>query len=174
MLAETKDQFSLHPRNAEQMGARRKAISCQFSRTLLALTLGTLPLGVARANPPVDGSGTASAEAVRRFMKEIDQPNPIDRARIKHRLQAQQLRRESRAKGVAAPAFGDGVEPYGLSGADRVLIILVEFAGTNTFTWTPGSSTWDPLGRCDDSEFDGSNLANAAASQFFAQKHGIT
>ena len=174
MLAETKDQFSLHPRNAEQMGARRKAISCQFSRTLLALTLGMLPLGVARANPPVDGSGTASAEAVRRFMKEIDQPNPIDRARIKHRLQAQQLRRESRAKGVAAPAFGDGVEPYGLSGADRVLIILVEFAGTNTFTWTPGSSTWDPLGRCDDSEFDGSNLANAAASQFFAQKHGIT
>jgi M6 family metalloprotease-like protein len=174
MLAETKDRFSLHQRNANQMGACRKPISCQLSRTLLVLTLGLLPPGVARANPPFDGSGPASPEAVRQFMQQIDQPNPIDRARIERRLHAQQARRELRARGATASAYGDGVEPYGLSGADRVLIILVEFAGTNTFTWTPGSSTWDPLGRCDNSEFDGSNLANAAASQFFAQKHGIT
>jgi hypothetical protein len=57
------------------------------------------------------------------------------------------------------------------SGTDRVLIILVEFAGTNQFTWTPGSSTWDPLGRCDNSEFDGTHTENAAASQFFAGKY---
>lgn len=107
-------------------------------------------------------------------MKEIDSPNPIDRARILRRLQAQQTRRVLRADTAARPAFGDGPELLGLGGADRVLVLLVEFAGTNTFTWTPGSSTWDPLGRCDNSEFDGSNLANAAASQFFANKYGIT
>lgn len=107
-------------------------------------------------------------------MKEIDQPNPLERARIKQRLQAQQARRQSRAKAGTGRVYGEGTELFGKSGTDRILVILVEFAGTNTFTWTPGSSTWDPLGRCDDSEFDGSNLANAAASQFLAQKYGIS
>ncbi len=174
MLSETKNSFFFHLHNAQYMWACGKGIPGRFFRLLLLLTLGLLPPGVARANPPVDGSGSASAEAVRRFMKEIDQPNPIDRARIKQRLQVQQARRELRAKGVGAAAYGDGIEPMGKSGTERVLVILVEFAGTNTFTWTPGSSTWDPLGRSDNSEFDGSNIANAAASRFFAQKYGIT
>jgi immune inhibitor A len=152
-------------------GALRRGCWCS-TLLFLANSRGRPP--VSWSSPPVDGAGPAPAEAVRRFMKEIDQPNPIERARIKQRLQAQQARRQSRAKGVEGPAYGEGVELFGKSGTDRVLVILVEFAGTNTFTWTPGSSTWDPLGQCDNSEFDGSNLANAAASQFFAQKHGIT
>ena len=53
-------------------------------------------------NPPVDGSGSASPEAVRRFMKETDEPNPLERARIKQRLQIQQARRAARAKGAEA------------------------------------------------------------------------
>ena len=129
---------------------------------------------VSQANPPLDGSGSAPTDALRRFAKEIDSPNPLERARIKQRLQAQRARRELRSRSVEGPVYGEGPELLGKSGTDRVLVILVEFAGTNTFTWTPGSSTWDPLGRCDNSEFDGSNLANAAASQFFAQKYGIT
>jgi hypothetical protein len=36
-----------------------------------------------------------------------------------------------------------------LSGTDRVLVILVEFAGTDVFTWTAGVSTWDPRGIAD-------------------------
>ena len=145
-------------------------ISC----ALLFLANSLVLPAVSWANPPVDGLGSAPAGAERRFMKEIDQPNPLERARIKQRLQAQQARRQSRAKAVEGPVLGEGPELFGKSGTDRVLVILVEFEGTNTFTWTPGSSTWDPLGRCDNSDFDGSNVANAAASQFFAQKHGIT
>ena len=101
-------------------------------------------------------------------MKEIDLPNAKDVARIKQRLEWQ---RQQRLGGKDLSA-----EPKGLKkiGQDRVLVLLVEFAGTNTFTWTPGSSTWDPLGRCDNSEFDGVNIANSAASTFFAQKYGIT
>lgn len=141
--------------------------------------LGLIAIGLARpsnlaANPPVDGSGSGTPDSVRRFMKGIDAPNPIERARIRQRLEAQGAQRALRAKDAAGPAYGDGPKLYGKSGTDPVLVILVEFDGTNNFTWTPGASTWDPLGRCDNSEFDGSNLANAAASQFFANKYGIT
>jgi immune inhibitor A len=119
----------------------------------------------------VDGAGAAPPQTVRRLLKEMDQPNPLERARILQRLQAQAARRQTRAK-IGAGA-GEGVELLGKTGTDRVLVILVEFAGTNAFTWTPGVSTWDPLGRCDTSEFDGTNVANAAASRFFASKYGI-
>lgn len=138
------------------------------------MTFSVVTPSVVWASPPVDGSGSASTLAMRQFMKETDQPNPLERARIQQRLQIQQAHRTSRVKEASGRVFGEGTELLGKSGADRVLVILVEFAGTNSFTWTPGVSTWDPLGRCDESEFDGSNLGNAAASQFFAQKHGIT
>jgi len=121
-----------------------------------------------QAMPPVDGTGGGSLEDQRRFMKQTDMPNPLERAEIRQR---QRLRQAQRLLGVTS----SDVEPLlRKSGSDRVLVILVEFAGTNTFTWTPGTSTWDPLGRCDNSEFDGTDLANSAASTFFAQKYGIT
>jgi immune inhibitor A len=157
--------------NSNGNSARRRR--CWF-HWLSLIMLGLASLLEAGGSPPVDGSGAASPAAVRRFMKEIDEPNPLERARILERLRVQQARRQSRAKGADAPAFGEGVELLGKSGTDRVLVILVEFAGTNTFSWVPGASTWDPLGRCDNSEFDGSNLANSAASQFFASKHGLS
>ena len=142
--------------------------------TLLVLAAILAWPAALRANPPRDGADGGSPEAARLFSKQIDMPNPLERALIEQRLAAQQARRELRLKGLAPQIFGEGTELYGKSGSDRVLVLLVEFAGTNTFTWTPGSSTWDPLGRCDNSEFDGTNLANAAASRFFAQKYGIT
>jgi M6 family metalloprotease-like protein len=121
--------------------------------------------------PPKDGSGSASLEAEQRFREQIDMPNPLERAQIKTRMQWRQAQRVSGAITDASSA------PPSLSrksGTDRVLVLLVEFVGTNTFTWTPGVSTWDPLGRCDNSEFDGAHLQNTAASQYFAQKYGIT
>ncbi|MBN2702960.1 MAG: immune inhibitor A [Pontiellaceae bacterium] len=56
----------------------------------------------------------------------------------------------------------------------RVLVLLVEFGGTNTFTWTPGESLWDPFGYIDRGEWNGTNHSDAAASQFFADYYGIT
>ena len=38
-----------------------------------------------------------------------------------------------------------------MTGDDKVLVILVEYAGTDTFTWNPGDE-WDPYGRADESE----------------------
>ncbi len=38
-----------------------------------------------------------------------------------------------------------------LTGTDRVLVVLVEFAGTDTLTWNPGDK-WDPYGKADPNE----------------------
>lgn len=146
-------------------------LRCFLLPLLLALGLDRGP--VCRPSPPVDGSGSASREAALRFGSEIDMPNPLERARIEQRLEAQRARRAARMMSDSAPSLGEGIELFGKSGEDRVLVILVEFAGTNTYTWTPGVSTWDPLGLCDNSEFDGVNVANSAASRFFADKHGL-
>ncbi len=126
------------------------------------------------ANPPIEGMGSASRQADWQFRKRIDSPNPIELRRIKQRLEWQQAQRQARLNGASDSVSSSAMNGFVKSGTDRVLIILVEFAGTNQFTWTPGSSTWDPLGRCDNSEFDGTHTENAAASQFFADKHGIT
>lgn len=127
------------------------------------------------ASPPVDGSSTVSRDAEWRLRKRIDAPNPIDRARIQRRLDALRTDRQARLAHSGGAALGPGVELHGKSGTDRVLVILVEFAGTDTFEWTPGKSTWDPLGRCDHSELDGDqDIENVKASLFFARKYGIT
>ncbi len=68
------------------------------------------------------------------FPKYIkDQPNPKDFLRNQHRMQL-----------IKDGKYAEA-DALGLSGTDRVLVILVEFAGTDTFTWTNGASDWDPL-----------------------------
>jgi len=57
---------------------------------------------------------------------------------------------------------------------DRVLVVLVEFAGTNQFTWTPGVSTWDPFGQCNPAEYNGYNVGDAAASVYMATNHNVS
>jgi immune inhibitor A len=86
---------------------------------------------------------TPAARAAATARKLFDQANPIDRQRINERqsLQAAGL--------TAAPMGADQTGPD-----DQVLVILVEFAGTDTFTWNPGDH-WDPLGIADPNEYTG-------------------
>lgn len=46
---------------------------------------------------------------------------------------------------------------------DRVLVILVEFGGTDTMTWDPETSSWDPYGKLDTTEDTGENYGTPAA-----------
>lgn len=123
---------------------------------------------------PADGRAPAK--------EDRDQANPDEVRRIRER---QRLVRELRdltahrdgpdAKQSARKAeLESRLAMLAKTGTDRVLIILVEFNGTNTFTWTPGVSTWDPFGIAEQTEYDGTNSGNAAASSFFAAKYGIT
>ncbi len=70
-----------------------------------------------------------------------DQPNRKDFLRAQERMRLINAGKDAEAAALAQ------------SGSDRVLVILVEFAGTDVFTWTAGLSQWDPL-----------NIANAAES----------
>lgn len=85
--------------------------------------------------------------------KLIDQPNLKDYRRIEERMRLLEAGRVAEANALAQ------------EGEDRVLVILVEFAGTDTYTWTVPSnpmsptvrtgSTWDPLGFADPDEDTG-------------------
>ena len=87
---------------------------------------------------PVDATsreGTTKAGAT----KPIDQPNFKDKQRMMERQRL--LEAGLTAEAAALAQTGD----------DRVLILLVEYAGTDTFTWNPGDQ-WDPLGIADPAE----------------------
>lgn len=89
--------------------------------------------------------------------KRGDRPNPADFQERMMRLDA--MHQSGAEKRLPAK-----------SGTDRILVILVEFAGTDTFTYTPGESIWDPYGISDDSEYTGGDCdcANIVAA------HGLT
>ncbi len=86
--------------------------------------------------PPAD---VGQRPAVRR-PKAIDQPNIKDYLRNRQRQELLEAGQTAEANALS------------LAADDRVLVILVEFAGTDVFTWEAGVSTWDPYGRADPDE----------------------
>ena len=121
---------------------------------ILSMLLAVLPAS-ALANPPYpdepavsvpapapDQPALGPAAARKAAVKPLDQPN------IKDYLRNRERQRQAEA-GLAPQA------DVMLSGSDRVLVILVEFAGTDVFTWTQGISTWDPIGKADANEYTG-------------------
>lgn len=128
---------------------RRTTLSLVALITLLVSLLNVTP---ALANPPYpeDGATGTTPSAIDTTTSRTDPGKDIDEPNAKDvmRLRALQAAKES----------GDMQTLSDLQLADdRVLVILVEFAGTDTFTWTPGESTWDPIGKADIAE-DADNL----------------
>ena len=72
-------------------------------------------------------------------VKPIDQPNFKDYQRNQERMRLLESGQSAEASALD------------LTGTDRVLVILVEFAGTDTLTWNPGDK-WDPYGKADPNE----------------------
>jgi len=102
--------------------------------------------------PPIRPQGVQPFDARPfRSAKRSDQPNPKDYLR---NLEHQRLLEA----GQTAEA-----EALALSGSDRVLVILVEFAGSDVITWTApitptdptSGSQWDPYGIADYDQFTG-------------------
>ncbi len=98
--------------------------------------------GISMAGPAAQKAVPSAQRAAANFRKLIDQPNPKDYQRLVERQ-----RLEKAGKSAQAASLAQGPD-------DRILVILVEFAGTDTFTWRPGD-TWDPYGRADPNEFTG-------------------
>ncbi len=104
----------------------------------------------ARAVDPANPAGAANVKAALKHTagKPIDQPNPLDKARMMERQRMLEAGQTAEAAALAQ------------TGTDRVLVVLVEFAGTDVFTWTAPitptdyttGSQWDPLGTADPNE----------------------
>jgi len=116
---------------------------------LLASLVGVTPVSAQPPAPDDEAMPRTSLDVlakagVRRVsVKPSDQPNPKEVWRIRERERLL-------AAGLTAEAAAlDQV------GEDRVLVILVEFGGTDVFTWSPGD-TWDPIGQAnpDDAVYD--------------------
>lgn len=133
-----------------------------------------------QANPPErsdDKPAVSDRAAIARLRKETGQPNPLDYRRVQQRHTLHEyLDRHfpDRATGMARLQADAAAAATAAVTTDRVLIILVEFNGTDSFAWTPGVSLWDPFGYCDSSEYDGVNANNAAASSYLAARRGVT
>jgi len=73
--------------------------------------------------------------------KPIDEPNPIEYRRNQARMRLLNAGMSAEAAALAK------------TGTTNVLVLLVEFGGTDVFTWTEGVDSWDPLGIADPEEF---------------------
>ena len=111
-----------------------------------------------------------SARPFQSFGKSLDQPNMQDYLRIRERQQLLAAGRTAEADALAQ------------TGTDRVLVILVEFAGKDTFVWqaptvpysyTTGSQ-WDPLGIADPDEYTGNVGDCNNILQKIADEQGLT
>ncbi|HOW98744.1 MAG TPA: immune inhibitor A [Kiritimatiellia bacterium] len=139
----------------------------------ISLALSSLQAPAVMPRDDDGGSGKVAPE-------DRDHPNPAEVRRIRERIRLQQELRQrqeqpARRRSTAREAeLQADIDRLRLAEDDRVLVILVEFAGSNTFSWTAGTSTWDPLGRCERTEYDGVNFGNTNASAFFAAKYGYS
>ena len=100
--------------------------------TVLAMLLSLWPTALSAQPPPPEGEMRPTL-AKPKYFKPKDAPNPFDYKRLQQR---ENLLVQGRTAEAAALAK---------TGKDKLLVILVEFAGTDTATWNPGD-TWDPIG----------------------------
>jgi len=118
----------------------RKALFKGFAVLMIvALLVAVIPAAVA-AKPPEPEADEFTPVQSKQF-KPIDEPNPIDYKRLQQR---EDLLLQGRSAEAAALAK---------TGSDKILVILVEFAGTDTVTWNPGD-IWDPIGNPDADDAD--------------------
>lgn len=107
------------------------------------------------ASPP-ESRGTPlapSPDSVVPLVKERSEPNQVDHQRMRQRQRAlERLYGQLAEHGMTEVELEVAAATPAQSGTDRVLVILVEFTGSDTFTWTAGQSTWDPFGRTDTNE----------------------
>lgn len=119
---------------------RRAVFKAFVMLTILALLLGLLPAAVS-AKPPEPLPEERTPARTTKYLKPKDAPNPIDYKRLQKR---EELLTQGRFAEAAALAK---------TGRDKVLVILVEFAGTDTVTWNPGD-IWDPIGNPDPEDYE--------------------
>jgi immune inhibitor A len=108
--------------------------------SVVALLIFLAALLPASASPPAPKTAerVGQGEEIQprpaaKLFKPKDEPNPIDYQRLREREKLLLAGKEAEAAALAK------------TGKDELLVILVEFAGTDVATWNPGDE-WDPIG----------------------------
>lgn len=86
--------------------------------------------------PPAAGAGGAR--------KDVNQADPDAARRLRERARLLDAI-QTGAAGAPDGSFSVQAEALAQTGTERILVILVEFAGTDSLTFWPGSH-WDPIG----------------------------
>lgn len=158
----------------------RKNFFLALSKLALILFLiSFVSPGLARS--PAE-KGPTFGQSFDRIRKAIDQPNPKDylklrqRQKILEKLNNQLMRGGTGLLTLSEVEVLQMAEALAKKGEDRVLVILVEFGGPDTFTWIPGISTGDPYGKADPNEYTGNpdDLGQPAACNKIIEKYNIT
>ncbi|MFH1177122.1 MAG: immune inhibitor A domain-containing protein [Acidobacteriota bacterium] len=118
-----------------------------------ALALVAIPIPAQGQLTPGDEASPAEGGPAAPAMlgREVGRADPAAAARLRARRRLlAQLERAGEGGGLKARAqLALQAEALATTGAQRVLVILVEFAGSDMITWTLGQSNWDPLGKGD-------------------------
>ncbi|MEW6585115.1 MAG: M6 family metalloprotease domain-containing protein, partial [Nitrospirota bacterium] len=128
------------------------------------------------ANPPSDKEFAPGTDLrqYKKMHKRIDQPNIKDYQKVRERQRLlERLIKMRKEAGPIDSTLVSSLRTMAVSGTDRVLVILVEFGGTDIFTWTPGVSTWDPYGQADTGEYTGV-IGGPDACNNIITKYGIS
>ena len=117
-----------------------------FPVTIALLLLLSLVVPVMAAPPSPDQS-----PAVPRLNIEDRLPSRRGEGKPKDLPNMQDYRRNRERQRLLEEGKTAEAEALALTSHDKVLVILVEFGGTDVYTWNPGD-TWDPYGQADESE----------------------
>ncbi len=111
------------------------------------------------ANPPADPNpevGLSSyGKALKKRERPYDFPNPVEQIQRKELLRLNRLIDSGNLPDTRRQVLKEMKRQLTKTGTDKVLVILAEFAGSDSFTWTLGSSTWDPIGQADTAQSTG-------------------
>ncbi len=136
------------------MKTQNRFIMLIFSMIYMFL-MGNLAMAVQSEDPIMVKNSKARKDAIKRFEKRYgkkkDVPNPKDLSKLldNHKLLNEKIK-QYRLTGLAPLKSHQFLTATDKTAEeitrDKVLVILVEFGGTDTFTWDPASSVWDPIG----------------------------
>lgn len=147
---------------------RQKVLIVGLSLFLLLSLVASAVAAPPYPEGPPSAGGPEPTDVLR--LPQARQPKPMDQPNIKD-----YLRNRERQRLLEAGQFAEA-EALSLTADDRVLVILVEFNGTDTFTWNPGDE-WDPLGMADPNEAvydDDGNLVVGDCSNIITQTMTFT
>ncbi len=114
------------------------------------------------------------SKGAKNLRKQIDQSNIKDSLKTKKMRKAIEKVDTLKTRNLQIPKYLENEIKKGeFEKTDHLLVLLVEFDTTDTITFDPETSTWDPIGICDSTEYNG-EVDTVKATEEIRKKYNIT